>query len=251
MKTRAAVASYIVLVLIIVILVNVLSDKLFIRLDLTSDHKYTMSKSTRSILKDLRQPVTIKAYFSRDLPPDVARDISRARSDFKELLVEYASISKGKVVYEFIDPKDEASEQEAIHDGIQPVIIGSREKDKSVQIKAFLGAVIKIGEKTEIIPVIQPGAALEYSFSSAIKKLSVTTKPVIAFLQGHGEPSAEAMPQVYQALSVLNSIEYVQLNDTNKALEKYSTLAIVAPKDSFPESQLVQLDEFINQGKNI
>ncbi len=251
MKTRAAVASYIVLVLIIIVLVNVLSEKLFFRLDLTSDHKYTMSKSTRNILKGLSQPVTIKAYFSRDLPPDVARDISRARSDFKELLVEYSSISKGKLVYEFIDPKDEATEQEAIQDGIQPVIIGSREKDKSVQIKAFLGAIIKIGEKKEIIPIIQPGAALEYAVSSAIKKLSVTRKPIIAFLSGQGEPAAEAIPQVYQSLSVLNSIEYVHLTDSVKALEKYSTLAIVAPKDSFSESQLDQLDEFLNQGKNI
>jgi gliding-associated putative ABC transporter substrate-binding component GldG len=251
MKTKSAVVSYIALVIIIVLLVNVLSEKLFFRLDFTSDHKYTMSKSTRNILKGLTQPVTVKAYFSKDLPPDVARDISRARSDFKELLVEYASISKGKLVFEFIDPKDEASEQEAIQNGIQPVIIGSREKDKSVQIKAFLGAVIKIGEKTEIIPVIQPGAALEYAVSSAIKKLSLTKKPVIAFLQGHGEPQAEAMPQVYQALSVLNGIEPIKLNDTSKVLERFNTLAIVAPKDSFPAYQLAQLDEFLNQGKNL
>ena len=251
MKTRAAVASYIALVLIIILLVNVLSDKLFFRLDLTSDHKYTMSNSTRNILKNLKQPVTVKAYFSRDLPPDVAKDISRARSDFKELLVEYASISRGKLVYEFVDPKDETSQQEAVQNGIQPVIIGSREKDKSVQIKAFLGAVVKIGEKTEIIPIIQPGAAIEYAVSSAIKKLSLTQKPVIAFLQGHGEASLQAMPQVLQALSVMNNAEPVTLTDSVKVLVKYNTLAIVAPKDSFPESHLAQLDEFINQGKNI
>jgi gliding-associated putative ABC transporter substrate-binding component GldG len=248
MKTKAAVASYIALILFIVLLVNVLSEKLFFRLDFTSDHKYTMSKSTRDILKGLKQPVTVKAYFSKDLPPDVAR----ARSDFKELLVEYSSISKGKLVYEFIDPtKDEVSEQEAAQNGIQPVIIDSREKDKSVQKKAFLGAAIKMGEKTEVIPLIQPGSPIEYSLSSAIKKLSVTQKPVIAFLQGHGEPALEAMSQVYQTLSILNRVETVQLNDTSKALDKYNTLIVVAPKDSFPEKHLAQLDDFLNHGKNM
>ena len=248
MKTKAAVASYIALILIIVLLVNVLSEKVFFRMDFTSDHKYTMSKSTRDILKKLKQPVTVKAYFSKDLPPDVAR----ARSDFKELLVEYSSISKGKLVYEFIDPtKDEVTEQEAAQNGIQPVIIDSREKDKSVQKKAFLGAAIKMGEKSEVIPLIQPGSPIEYIVSSAIKKLSVTRKPVVAFLQGHGEPTLEAMSQVRQALSVLNNIEAVQLNDTSKALDKYNTLVIVAPKDSFPAKHLAQLDDFLNQGKNM
>jgi gliding-associated putative ABC transporter substrate-binding component GldG len=248
MKTKAAVASYIALILIIILLINVLSEKLFFRLDFTSDHKYTMSKSTRAILKGLSQPVTVKAYFSKDLPPDVAR----ARSDFKELLVEYSSISKGKLVYEFVDPtKDEVTEQEAVQNGIQPVIIDSREKDKSVQKKAFLGAAVKMGEKTEVIPLIQPGGAIEYAVSSAIKKLSLTKKPVVAFLQGHGEPSLEAMSQVYQTLNILNNIETVQLNDTSKALDKYNTLVIVAPKDSFPLKHIAQLDEFLNQGKNL
>jgi gliding-associated putative ABC transporter substrate-binding component GldG len=248
MKTKAAVASYITLILIIVLLVNFLSEKLFFRLDFTSDHKYTMSKSTRDILKGLKQPVTVKAYFSKDLPPDVAR----ARSDFKELLVEYASISKGKLVYEFIDPtKDEVTEQEAAQNGIQPVIIDSREKDKSVQKKAFLGAAVKMGEKSEVIPLIQPGSPIEYILSSAIKKLSVTQKPVVAFLQGHGEPTLEAMSQVYQTLSILNNVVTVQLNDTSKALDKFNTLVIVAPKDSFPEKHLAQLDDFLNQGKNL
>jgi gliding-associated putative ABC transporter substrate-binding component GldG len=248
MKTKAAVVSYIALILIIVLCINILSEKLFFRLDFTSDHKYTMSKSTRDILKGLTQPVTIKAYFSKDLPPDVAR----ARSDFKELLIEYSSISKGKLVYEFIDPtKDEVTEQEAMQNGIQPVIIDSREKDKSVQKKAYLGAVVKIGEKTDVIPLIQPGGAIEYAVSSTIKKLTLSKKPVVALLQGHGEPSIMAMSQVYQTLSILNTVETVQLNDTSKALEKYNTLLIVAPKDSFPPNHIAQLEEFLNQGKSL
>ncbi|GAI96572.1 unnamed protein product, partial [marine sediment metagenome] len=163
-----------------------------------------------------------------------------------------ASVSKGMLVYEFIDPnKNEENEQKAMQTGIQPVIISSREKDQTVQKKAFLGAVIQLGEQTDIIPFMQPGAAMEYSLSSSIKKLSIVDKPVVAFLQGHGEPSLGAFAQVRNSLSIMYNIEAVTLSDTTSNLDNYSTLVIVSPKDSFPASHIQQLDEFLARGNNL
>ncbi len=248
MRTKNDIIRYSLLILVILILVNILSDKLYLRLDLTSDHRYTLSKATRTILKNLTQPVTLKAYFSKDLPPE----IEQVRSDLRDLLVEYASISRGKLVYEFIDPnKDDATEQEAAQNGIQPVIINSREKDKAMQKRAYLGLVIKMGERSETVPFVQPGSAMEYAVSSSIKKLSVTHKPLVGILQGQGEPELSSMPQVIDALSVLYDVEPVTLSDTANALERFNTLAIVAPADSFKNYQLQQLDQYIKEGKNL
>ena len=93
-----SLTSYVGLIAGVIILVNILSDKYFVRLDITNDHRYTLSNSTKDILKDLKEPVTVKAYFSENLPPEIAK----TRRDFKELLVEYANVSHGKLVYEFI-----------------------------------------------------------------------------------------------------------------------------------------------------
>jgi ABC-type uncharacterized transport system involved in gliding motility auxiliary subunit len=41
------------------------------------------------------------------------------------------------------------------------------------------------------------------------------------------------------------------LTDSTRELDKYSALAIVAPRDSSPESHLYQLNEFLAQGKGI
>src|ERR1700690_2360121 len=100
MKNKKSLINFILLVVGILILVNILSDSYFFRLDFTADKRYTLSKATNDILSTLKEPVTIKAYFSENLPPD----ISKTKRDFKELLIEYANRSKGKVVYEFINP---------------------------------------------------------------------------------------------------------------------------------------------------
>jgi len=204
MLTKNSLITRILFIAGILIILNVLAKKLFLRLDLTTDKRYSLSGATKDILKDLSEPVTITAYFSENLPPDIAR----TREEFKNTLEEYHNISRGNVVYEFINPnKDEASERTAQQNGVSPVMINVRERDQVKQQRAYLGAVLKSGEQTDIIPYVQPGVAMEFALSSSIKKLSATEKPVVGFLQGHGEPSLAAIRQVNQQLNVLNQVQ--------------------------------------------
>ncbi|MFH1322139.1 MAG: GldG family protein [Bacteroidota bacterium] len=248
MRTRKKIINFIFLTLGILVLINILSDSYFLRLDFTEDNRYTLSRATKDILSSLNEPVTITAYFSADLPTDIAK----TRSDFKELLIEYENRSKGMLVYEFFNPnEDEEAEQKAMQSGIQPVIINVRDKNQVKQQKAYLGAVIQLGEQSDVIPFMKPGAAMEYSLSTSIKKLSVTDKPSIGLLQGHGEPSVNAVRQVNTSLSILYDLEPIYLNDTTPIPDRFKTIAIVAPTDTFPDTHLKHLDNFLAKGKNL
>ncbi len=241
-------STYLLIVAGILILVNILSDNFFLRLDLTADHRYTLSKATRNILKNLDEPVTVTAYFSKKVPNELAK----TKRDFKEMLVEYNNISKGQVVYEFLDPSsDEEMEQKATSAGIQPRIVGVREKDQMTQQKVYVGALVSMGEESEAIPFMQPGAAMEYALSSAIKKISVKDKPRIGLIQGHGEPSISAFPQALAMLDILYRSEPVTLSDTVNSLQQYKTVALIAPTDSIPGSHFAQLDQFLANGGNL
>lgn len=236
------------LVLGIIIFINLLSDEFFIRFDFTENHQYTLSDATKSILKNLDEPVTIKAYFSKDLPPNVAS----TRRDFKDMLIEYANRSNGKLIYDIIDPNSsEDIEKEAMQDGVQPVLINVREKDQMKQQKAYLGAVIIMGDSKEVIPFMQPGSPMEYLLSSAIKKLSIKDKPVLGYLQGNGEPSLDQLSQVQSQLKVLYKIKPIQLNDTTTIPANIKTLALVMPIDSFSMGELKVLDDFLGKGNNL
>ena len=242
------IALITLLIAAILLVVNLISDKLFYRLDLTEDHSYTLSKATRDILKNLKEPVTVTAYFSKELPPAVAE----TRSDFKDMLIEYSNRAKGMLVYQFVNPNENAEkEKEAMQNGIQPVMINVREKDQMKQQKAYLGAVVSMGDRKEVIPFLQPGGPMEYALSSAIKKLSVVNKPKIGILEGYGCASLSELSQVKQDLDVLYNVIPLKLTDTTKIPEDIRTIAIVRPKDSIPSFVFNQLNQFMTRGGNL
>ncbi|MBZ0245218.1 MAG: Gldg family protein [Cyclobacteriaceae bacterium] len=236
-----------VLVTAILLVLNLLSNEFHLRFDLTDEKQYTLSEATKDILKNLEEPVTVKAYFSEDLPPNVIK----ARQDFQEMLVEYASLSDGLLLYEFINPNEnEANEQDAMSHGIQPVLINVREKDQVKQQKAFLGATVALDDRSDVIPLIQPGTAMEYVLSTAIKKISVKDKPTVGFLQGHGEPPINELMQLQNQLTVLYNVREVNLS-TEEVGDDINSLIIIRPTDSISYQELNRIDNFLARGGNV
>ncbi|MBI9071746.1 MAG: Gldg family protein [Melioribacteraceae bacterium] len=248
MLTRKKVQTTVVLVFGILIMANIISNKFFFRLDFTEDQRYSLSEATKNILENLVDPVTVTAYFSEDLPPNVAK----VKSDFKDLLIEYDNLSGGNVVYEFINPNEnQAEETKAQQNGISPIMINVRERDQMKQQRAYLGTIVQMGERKEIIPFIQPGAAMEFALSSNIKKLSVQVKPKIVLLQGHGEAKLSTLQQLGTQLNIMYNVQELELNDTTDIPGDVKTIAIIAPKDTVLMPTLDKLDNFLAKGGNL
>jgi gliding-associated putative ABC transporter substrate-binding component GldG len=244
MKTNKYTVSIVLFVSILVV-INLLSEQFFFRLDLTENRQYTLSKASKSILRDLEEPITVKAYFSKDIPAQLIK----TKNDFREMLVEYGKISGQMVVFEFISPnEDEEVEMEAMQNGIQPVMINVREKDQMKQQRAYMGAVLSLGERKEIIPVVEPGLAMEYTLTTAIKKLAIVNKPIVGFLQGNGEPAINELAQVNQELNILYSVEGVTITDSTGIPPHIRSLAIIRPSDSIPPLVFDELDRYLERG---
>ncbi|MFA3784019.1 GldG family protein [Melioribacteraceae bacterium 4301-Me] len=248
MLTKKKVRITLLLIFGVLILLNIIASKFFVRLDFTEDKRYSLSDATKNILKNLHDPITVTAYFSENLPPNIAQ----VRQDFRDLLVEYANKSGNMIVYEFVNPNEtQESEIKAQQAGIRPIMINVRERDQIKQQRAYLGTVVQMGDKQEVIPFIQPGAAMEYDLSTTIKKLTVKNKPWIGFLTGNGEPSINEMPQLKEQLDILYNIDSVKIKADSTIPEKFKTLVIISPKDSLTEGQFTVLDNFLARGGNI
>ncbi|HQU53020.1 MAG: GldG family protein [Lewinellaceae bacterium] len=229
----------------ILIMINILSNRYFLRFDITKDRQYTLSSATKNVLKSLQDPVTVTAYFSKDLPADILK----TKQDFKEMLAEYATRSKGKLNYEFIDPaSDPDLEGKLAQQGIQPIMISVREKDQSKQQKAFLAAVIKYGEQEEILPFIQPGSSMEYDLTTNIKRMTVSDKPFVGIIQGDGEPELQQLSQLYQSLSVQYSIETINLTSVTEIAPRYRAVLWIKPMDSIPPQRFAMLSDYLDHG---
>ncbi|MBK9107527.1 MAG: GldG family protein [Saprospiraceae bacterium] len=117
---------YIILIILLAFIgLNYFGKYLFIRLDLTENNAFTLSKATKNILNDLEDHVEVTAYFSEGLPVDIAK----SKEELDNLLNEYSNLSKGKLTYTFVNPNESpTAEEEASKAGIRPVMINVREK---------------------------------------------------------------------------------------------------------------------------
>ncbi len=249
-KAQLSTGVFILMVLGILVLVNVVSARLFGRLDLTENEMYSLSDASKGLMKHLDDQVFAKAYFTSDLP---APYNSHARF-VKDLFEEYAAYSKGNFRFEFIDPgEDEEIKQKMMILGIPPVQIQEIQNDKFQVKQAFLGIVFYYADKKEIIPIVKNITSLEYDITSTIRKLTSDKLRVIGFLQGHDEPNPrEEMKNALSQIEKNYKVQMVNLSGDNmKIADEIDTLVIVNPKKEFEEEALFNIDQFLMKGKTV
>lgn len=245
MMKKSTILTQLLIVIAIIVVANLISRNLYFRLDFTEDQRYTLSKATKDILQDLDEVITVKAYFTENLPAQLAF----VQSDLRDQLVEYEDLAGGNLIFEFINPSEsEELKQEAIQSGVAPLSITVVENDQQQQIQAFLGVALKSGDQTEAIPVVQPNGGLEYDLTMAIKKLAIQDKPKVGMISGYGAPSLNAYPQLLEQLSVLYDVEEFSIADTFSIPTFYRGLIWIAPKDTIAPIEFSKLDQYLNQG---
>lgn len=267
---------------LIVIFANIIGQYLFARIDLTSEKRYTLSKSTRQMLKDIDEPVLFRVYLEGEFPSD----FKRLQNETKEMLNQFRAYNSN-IEYEFVDPNSftDHEEQQVFYQklarkGIQPTQIsvgnGSsmttqilipaadvyyRGRETSVQL---LQNQKYVSDATLLNNSIQN---LEYTLSSAIRHLATGQKRSIGFLQGHGELTGGVLYDIQRALQETYSLEYVNIDGQIQSLtvhhqspkdssqysffNLYDLLIIAKPTQQFSEQDMYILDQYIMYGGKV
>ena len=122
------------LILIILVLLNIVSVRVFGRLDFTERSQFTLSPASRDLVGSLDDKITVKAYFTEDLPSPYNNN----RRAVLDELNEFKAYSKGNLQYEFIDPSGEQGEKDAQQQGIAAVQVQVVNKDKFEAKRAYM-----------------------------------------------------------------------------------------------------------------
>jgi ABC-2 type transport system permease protein len=164
--------------LAVIVLINLAGQTLKFRADMTANKIYSLSDISREVVATLSEPLTIKVFFTKDLPPPH----NATEQYLRDMLKEYALYGNKYFNYAFYDvsPEDEGiggkdsggNRQQARDYGIQPVQIQMYEKDEVKFKQAFMGLVLIHGDIIERIPAITSTAGLEYKLTTAIQKLN-------------------------------------------------------------------------------
>jgi len=159
------------LFIIVLILLNLAGSNAFLRLDLTSQHSYSLSKVSRETIRSLEEPLSVKVFFSSNLPSPY----NGAERYLKDLLVEYSGTGSKRFSYEFFDMTKTDNQNLARSYGINEVQI-QEVKDTEVGLKnAFMGLAVVYSDRIEVLDNLTTSDGLEYKLTTTIGKMVSTT----------------------------------------------------------------------------
>jgi gliding-associated putative ABC transporter substrate-binding component GldG len=256
------------IVIVILLFLNVASNRFFHRFDLTKDKRYTLSTASLNIINQVQNPLYIKIYLQGDLPSE----FKRLQSETKDLLEEFQAYNKN-IVFEFVDPlenKDESMDniKELYRKGLTPINITVDDKGKQSQLMVFPWAIAIYNNKEINIPLLKNimGASttqkvigsvqhLEYSIADALNKITKEKQKKVAVIKGNGEIKevyiAKFLLQVRESYHIAPfTLDSVAKNPIGSlaALEKYDLAIIAKPTQTFTDAEKQVLDQYIIHG---
>ena len=226
------------------ILLNLTARDIFHRFDLTDNKMFSLSPSSRSIVEELDDRLTMKVYFSDNLP----NELGNTRRYLQDILEEYRAVSDNISFYFYNPETDKDLEEEARKDGIQPVQMQVIENDNVEIKKVYLGMVLLFENKKEVLPVIQTTSGLEYMISTKIKSLINLDKKTIGLVHLNPE-NVSKTDNISTQLSQHYSFRSLDINaDIPPNID---VLLATAAVDSIDQEILDKLDKFLESGKKI
>ena len=252
-----ATGAWLALTIAAFIAVNVLSGALLrnARIDLTAEGLYTLSDSTKHVLDNLAEPISLRLFFSeqlsRDIPP--IRDYERR---VRELLEQYVASADGLIELERIDPVPFSDEEDlAVVYDLQGVPVSSAGE------RLYFGLVATNStDDTERVPFFEREreAFLEYDLTRIIYDLAnprrvkvglVTSLPVAGGLPTEESAPTDYVPPwaVHGQLLQLFDVENLGPEPTEIG-DDIDILMVVHPKEPKPDL-LYLIDQFVMSGR--
>lgn len=248
----------------ILLFLNILANSFYGHLDLTEERRYTLTRPTRTLLGDLKEPILVQVLLEGEFPAG----FKRLQTATRELLDDFRSES-GYVEYSFEDPlagsreEAKARQENLKQDGIMPTSLRVNEQGQASQKLVYPVAVVRYGTRKVVVPLLENNSAtlspdeainnsvslLEYKFANAIKKVQVPERPNIFFTTGHGELTELQTLDMERNLRQFYNTGHVTLDSFVQLKPEQCALLVVAkPRGAFSEKDKFKIDQYIMHG---
>lgn len=272
MKTNRPNIKKLFKIIVFLLIINFGSHFFFKRFDLTEDKRYTLSETSISILKNIKEPLYVDVFLEGNFPGE----FKKLQSETQQLLEEYKAYNSN-IIFQFVNPLENPEEREQIMQsfmerGLTPMNVTIDDKGKQTQEIVFPWAVINYGKNSTKVPLLKNmmGAStaekvvnsvqhLEYAFANGFNTVTKSKEKKIAVLKGNGEVEdyqlADLLKTVRENYHIapftLDSVATNPLN-TEKELKKYDLIIVAKPTIAFSDGEKQVLDQYvINGGKSI
>jgi len=254
----------VVIILLILIAVNIITSTWHFRIDLTDEKRFTLSKGTTTILKNLDEPVTIDVFLKGNYPSGFKK-LAAATED---LLREFKEVAGNKIKYRFITPEEIIEGTNSVYAdtlnslGIVPINLTAQVKNGQQQQQVYPVALLHYNDtmlpvqiykgKTPIVNVKEVNnaeAMLEYHFANAIASIGKKEKTEIAYAIGNGEPMDFSVYDLAeQTLKPSYNLSLVDIQKQPFISPEFKALIVLKPKEAFSDFEKLKLDQYVMNG---
>jgi gliding motility-associatede transport system auxiliary component len=258
------------LLLVALVLANIVLTYSFVRIDLTKEKRFTISKSTKKILKEIDDIVYFQIFLDGQLPADYRR----LKVAIADLLDEYNTRTDRYIEYTFEDVFENNDAKQAsdilkslIEKGVVPRPIAEKKLDEVSQKVLLPAAIVHYKDREYVInflqekkalnentpEVINKGiATLEFNLSNALQKLLETRKKKVVFIQGHGELSSRYVGDLAVSLQQQQfDVVFMDLTQETGINRLVDAIVIAKPVRKFSEQDKFKIDQYIMNGGNV
>ncbi len=251
----------------LIILLMLISLNFLYRIDLTRDKRYSLADVSKSVLQELQYDVDVEFYLDGELQPG----LRRLQDAVVEKVVDLNTWSPGRFRMRIIDPyaiPNRAERDTLIHRlmqrGIRPTSYRQTTEQGVVTKMIFPGALIRYGDKELAVNFLRDNPAfsgevnlnhsienIEFAFIHAFRKLLVQEKPILAFLEGHGELNRYEVGDISTSLAMEYDVTRIMARDLAFSPENFHILIIAGPVRPFSERDKFAIDQYIMQGGRV
>lgn len=166
-----------VLLLILLVLVNLASHNAFLRFDLTAPKSYSLSKASKTLVKNIQEPLSVRVFFDDNLPSPY----NSVAQYVEDMLSEYDGAANKNFSVSYMDMSKEENIDLARDCGLNQIQIQEVKNNEVGFKQAFMGIVITYGDTIETLDPITSSDGFEYKFTSKVSKM-VNTADALAGL---------------------------------------------------------------------
>lgn len=264
-KAAAQTGAYLVVIAAIAVLANVLSTGVYKRSDVTKNERYTLSRGSGRLIKELKSPIQCDVYVSTG----TAKLKSFVR-DLTDLMREYERAGAPNFKFTIIEAKTDEQKEAAKEAGLQEMAFADPNasgEDQMQIAQGYMGIVLKYGSEKGVIPQLVPdrGDGLEFWITNKIREIRdkaddikhrigvVTGKDELKLgdtnlvpKQGGQKPSLQGI--IEQAFPFYK-VEEVDLKDGASEIEpELVGLIITQPRKDYSDKELRRIDQFLMRG---
>ena len=256
------------LIALIILVVNVFSFFYHLRIDFTSDQRFTLSGLSNTVINSINDPMKVTVYLKGDLNGEFKR-LQRETA----FLLDELHLENRRIIYEFVDPlEDNRDAQEVANmfyqSGMMPENINEKKNGKLTKTTVFPWAVIEYKGKEEKVHLLNKKMNvgveemvnssiqnLEYVFTNAITKLTRERTKKIAVLRSKGELNDRYLTDFLTKVGEYYLIAPFSLDSVASKpqivydeLVKFDAIISSKPQEKFTDEEVYVLDQYIMSG---